>query len=61
MVDIAEMRFLNSECIYLCICIDILSKHAYGIEMPKTNSNSTAIGLRDVLSKIGIPKSNRIR
>ena len=37
MVDIAEMRYLNGKYMYLCICIDLFSKYAYGIEMPKTN------------------------
>jgi len=39
------------------LCIDIFSKFAYGTEMPNKNSNSTAIILRDVFNKMGIPKA----
>ena len=42
---------------YLFICIDIFSKYAYGIEIPNKNSTSTAILLRDVWNKMGIPKA----
>jgi hypothetical protein len=50
------MGFLNGE-YYIFLCIDMFSKHAYGIEMPDTNSNSSALISRYVLNKIGIPKN----
>ena len=57
MMDIAEMRYLTGKYMYRFICIDIFSKYAYGIEMPNTNSNSTALILRYVLNKMGTPKA----
>ena len=39
------------------ICIDLFSKYAYGIETPNKKSNSSALILRDVLDKMGIPKA----
>ena len=35
----------------------MFSKYAYGIEMPNTNSNSSALILRDGLNKMRIPKA----
>ena len=29
MVDKADMRYLNGKCMYLFICVDIISKYAY--------------------------------
>ena len=49
MVDKAEMGFLNGECKSLFICINIFPKYAYGIEMPNTSSNLSAMILKDVL------------
>ena len=60
MVDIAEMRHLNGKYMYLFICIDICSKYPYGIEMPNTNSNSSALILRYVLKKWNT-KGNSLR
>jgi len=57
MIDIAEMGYLNGDYNYCFICQDIFSKFAYAIEMPNKNSNSTAIVLKDVLNKMGIPKA----
>ena len=56
-VDIAEMRYLNGKYMYIFICICLFSKYAYGIEMPIKNYSPTAIILRDVLNKMGIPKA----
>ena len=57
-VDLAEMGFVNWEYCHPFLCIDTFSKYAYGTEMPNENSNSTAIVLGYVLSKMGIPKAN---
>ena len=48
MVDIAEMGYLKGSHNYLFICIDIFSKFAYGIDMPKKDSNSSSLILKDV-------------
>ena len=57
MIDLIEMGFLKGEYYYCFICLDIFSKFAYAIEIPNKNTNSTAIVLRDVLQKMGIPKA----
>ena len=57
MVDIAEVRYSNGKYKYMFICIDTFSKYAYVIGMATKNSNSTALILRDVWKKIGIPKA----
>ena len=57
MVDLIELGFLNGDYYYCFICLDIFSKFAYGIEIPNKHTNSTAIVLKDVLEKMGIPKA----
>ena len=42
--------------IFLFVYIYI-SKYAYGIEMPNNNSDSSALILKDVLKRMGIPKA----
>ena len=57
MVDIAEMGFLNGDYYYCFLCLDIFSKFGYAIELPNKNTNSTAVVLKDILSKMGVPKA----
>ena len=57
MVDIAEMVYLKGSYNYLFICIDIFSKYACVIEMLNKNLNSSALILKYVLNKMGIPKA----
>ena len=57
MVDLIELGFLKGEYYFCFVCLDIFSKFAYAIEIPNKNTNSTAIVLKDVLNKMGIPKA----
>ena len=57
MVDITEMKYLNGKGKCVFICLDKSSKYVSGIEMPNRNSSPTAIILRYVLNKMGIPKA----
>ena len=57
MVDIAEIGYVKVHTIIYFYILTFFSKLAYGIEIPNTISNSTALISRDVFNKMGIPKA----
>ena len=58
MVDIAEMGYLKGDYYYCFICLDIFSNFGYAIEIPNKSSGSTALVLKDILSKNGHSEGN---
>jgi hypothetical protein len=56
-LDIADMRYSDGSQDYMLVGIDIFTKLGHAVPIPSKSANETAIALKQILDKIGIPKA----